>query len=88
MLAATEFQALLTEAGLEAVDVATRPLDRPLQPWLEHAQTSAESAGAIRGALEGDLAGERRTGFRPRAGEDGEMWFVQTFGSAIAAKPV
>jgi ubiquinone/menaquinone biosynthesis C-methylase UbiE len=27
------------------------------------------------------------TGFRPRAGNDGDVWFTQTFGSAIAVKP-
>lgn len=87
MLAAIEIQALLTEAGLEAVDVATRPLERPLAPWLEQAQTPAQAAGEVRAALEADVAGQRTTGFRPRAAEDGEMWFVHTFASAIAAKP-
>jgi ubiquinone/menaquinone biosynthesis C-methylase UbiE len=87
MLPAIEIQALMTEAGLEAVDVATRPLERPLAPWLEQAQTPAQAAGEIRAALEEDIAGRRATGFRPRTGEDGELWFTQTFGSAIAAKP-
>ncbi|MGZ4167010.1 MAG: class I SAM-dependent methyltransferase [Solirubrobacteraceae bacterium] len=87
MLAAIEIQALLTEAGLEAVDVATRTLRRPLLPWLEQAQTPARTAGEIRAALDADVAGERATGFRPRTDEDGDLWFVQTFGSAIAAKP-
>ena len=51
MLAAIEIQALLTEAGLESVDVATRPLERPLAPWLEQAQTPAQAAGEVRAAL-------------------------------------
>jgi len=87
MLAAIEIQALLTEAGLEAIDVATRPLERPLMPWLEQAQTPAQTAGEIREALDADLEGARATGFKPRTNEDGDMWFTQTFGSAIASKP-
>lgn len=87
MLAAIEMQALLAEAGLASIDVATRPLERPLTPWLEQAQTPTEPAEAIRAAIRGDLDGETATGFRPRAGDDGDMWFTQTFGSAIAVKP-
>jgi hypothetical protein len=41
----------------------------------------------IRAALRADLDGQAETGFRPRAHEDGELWFVQTFGSAIASRP-
>jgi len=67
--------------------VATRPLERPLRPWLEQAQTPAEAGEEIRAALEADLAGGRETGFRPRAGEDGGLCFTQTFGSTIANKP-
>jgi ubiquinone/menaquinone biosynthesis C-methylase UbiE len=87
MLAAIEIQAMLAEAGLEAIDVATRPLERALLPWLEQAQTPAHTAGELRAALDGDLEGGRATGFRPRTNEDGDMWFTQTFGSAIASKP-
>jgi ubiquinone/menaquinone biosynthesis C-methylase UbiE len=87
MLAAIEIQALLTEAGLEAVDVATRPLERPLLPWLEQAQTSAHAAGEIRQALDADIEGGPTTGFKPHTDEDGDMWFTHVFGSAIASKP-
>jgi ubiquinone/menaquinone biosynthesis C-methylase UbiE len=87
MLAAIEMQALLTEAGLASIDVATRPLERPLTPWLEQARTPTDPAEAIRAALRADLDGETATGFRPRAGADGDVWFTQTFGSAIAVKP-
>ena len=87
VLAAIEIQRLLTEAGLEAADVATRPLERPLRPWLEQAQTPPEAAREVRAALEDDLAGERATGFRPRRAQDGRIWFTQTFASAIASKP-
>ena len=34
-----------------------------------------------------DVEGERTTGFNPRTDEDGDMWFTQTIGSAIASKP-
>jgi ubiquinone/menaquinone biosynthesis C-methylase UbiE len=87
MLAALEIQALLTEAGLESIDVATRPLERPLLPWLEQAQTPAQTAGEIRAVLDADIEGDGATGFRPRTDEDGDLWFTQTFGSAIASKP-
>ncbi len=87
MLAALEIQALMAEAGLEAIDVATRSLERPFLPWLEQAKTPAQTAGEIRAALDREVAGDAVTGFRPRADEDGHMWFTQTFGSAIASKP-
>ena len=47
----------------------------------------AEAVEAIRAALCDDRDGETATGFRPRAGNDGDVWFTQTFGSAIAVKP-
>jgi ubiquinone/menaquinone biosynthesis C-methylase UbiE len=87
MLAATEIRALLHEAGLEAIDVATRPLERPLQPWLQQAQTDAAAAEEIRAALRSEIGGGVVTGFQPRTSEDGELWFVQTVASAIATKP-
>ncbi|MFZ1992501.1 MAG: methyltransferase domain-containing protein [Solirubrobacteraceae bacterium] len=87
MLAVTEIEALLGEAGMESIDVATKPLERPLEPWLEQAQTGEAARDAIRDALRADVSGDTVTGFQPRAHEDGALWFVQTFGSAIATKP-
>lgn len=86
MLSATELQALLAEAELEAIDVATRALERPLTPWLEQAQTPPAAAEAIRSALRADIAGDGATGFTPRVDEAGELWFTQTFASAIASR--
>ena len=34
-----------------------------------------------------DMDGETATGLRPRPGDDGDVWFTQTFASAIAVKP-
>jgi ubiquinone/menaquinone biosynthesis C-methylase UbiE len=87
MLAAIEMQALMAEAGLEAIDVATRPLERRLDPWLEQAQTDEGARDGIRAALRADVEGGSATGFRPRRDRDGALWFVHTFGSAIASKP-
>ena len=87
MLAATEIEALLDEAGLESIDVATRPLERPLAPWLDQTQTDEAVRDEIRTALRSDLDGGAVTGFRPRTADDGALWFVQTFASAIARRP-
>ena len=86
-LAAIEIQALLAEAGLESIDVATRPLQRPLTPWLEQTKTPEDVRREIRAALDADIDGGPATGFRPRRAGDGELSFVQTFGSAIASRP-
>ena len=87
MLAASEIEALLGEAGVHSIDVAIRPLERPLGPWLEQTQTDEAVRDEIRDALRADVVGGAVTGFRPRAGEDGELWFVQTFAAAIASRP-
>ena len=86
-LPAIELQALMAEAGLESIDVATRPLERPLAPWLDQTETPADARDEIRAALLADIGGGPATGFRPRAGDDGELRFVQTFASAIASRP-
>jgi ubiquinone/menaquinone biosynthesis C-methylase UbiE len=90
ILAAIEMQALLAEAGLEAIDVATRPLERRLGPWLDQAQADEAARAEIHAALQADAAGgggAPSTGFRPRVDDEGALWFVHTFASAIASKP-
>ena len=86
-LPAIELQGLLAEAGLEAIDVATRPLERPLAPWLDQTETPTGPREEIIAALRAEIDGGPLTGFRPRLGADGELRFVQTFASAIAGKP-
>jgi ubiquinone/menaquinone biosynthesis C-methylase UbiE len=86
MLAASEVEALLGDAGLESIDVAVRPLERPLEVWLEQARTDEAVREEIRTELRADVDGEAVTGFRPRPGADGELWFTQTFASAIATR--
>ncbi len=87
MLTATELEALLAEAGVESIDVATRPLERPLAPWLDQAETDEAVRDEIGAALRSDLGGGAVTGFQPRTADDGALWFVQTFASAIASRP-
>jgi ubiquinone/menaquinone biosynthesis C-methylase UbiE len=86
MLGAAELTGLLTAAGLHSVDLVTRPLERPLKPWLDQAAVATATGEQIRRELHDDLAGQAVTGFRPRL-IDGELWFAQTFGSCLARRP-
>lgn len=86
MLRGTEIDGALGEAGLEVIDRTLRPLRRPLQPWLDQTHTPEDVAERIKTALCDELAGGTVTGFRPEVVE-GELWFVQTFGSWITRRP-
>jgi SAM-dependent methyltransferase len=70
--------------GLEVVAFDAHPVQRPVGPWLEQAQTPAGPAADIESEL---LAEARRggtpTGMSPEL-RDGELWFTQTFASLIA----
>jgi hypothetical protein len=72
MLSAAELAGLLAAAGLHSVDRVTRPLERPLQPWLEQAAVTTATAERIHRELHDELAGQAVTGFRPRL-IDGEL---------------
>jgi ubiquinone/menaquinone biosynthesis C-methylase UbiE len=88
MLTAAELAVTLTVAGLTSIDVLTRPLERPLEPWLDQAAVTPAAAAEIRAALHEELNGATVTGFHPkRPGDRGELWFTQTFASAIARRP-
>ena len=86
MLSRAALEGLLTDAGLTLVDVATRPLQRPLEPWLAHTAVTPATARQIRAALETELSGEAATGFAPSL-VDRELWFTQTFAACVAARP-
>ena len=96
MLSAGELETLLAGAGLRAVDLLIRPLERTLQPWLDQAEVTVQTACQIRRELRSELAGGPVTGFAPREDRDApggdargsELWFTQTFASAIARRPV
>lgn len=90
MLSAAELETVLAGAGLHAVDLLARPLERPLEPWLDQAEAAVPTADQIRRELRAELAGGPVTGFAPRERRDesgGELWFTQTFASAIARRP-
>jgi SAM-dependent methyltransferase len=78
---------LLTRDELAALagtdDMATRSIERPLEPWLEQTATAPEAAAEIRAALAAELHGGPETGLHPREA-DGELRFVHTMASAIA----
>jgi ubiquinone/menaquinone biosynthesis C-methylase UbiE len=86
MLRGGEADEALAEAGLEVIDRRLRPLRRPLQPWLDQTHTPEDVSERIETALRDELAGATVTGFRPEVIE-GELWFIQTFGSWIACRP-
>jgi len=78
--------ALLRHAGLGAVRVETRDVERPLAAWLAQTRTNAATTREIEGALRRELAGGTPTGFRP-ADVDGELRFVHRYAAATAAAP-
>jgi ubiquinone/menaquinone biosynthesis C-methylase UbiE len=84
MLPAAELVALVARAG-EVAAVETRDLDRPLRPWLEQTEASAEVAERVEAALRAELAGGPATGFRPRE-DGGELRFVHTIAAVTAVR--
>ena len=87
MLAATELDELLRAAGLTAIDAETRPVLRPLEPWLTQAAPPRAAADEVRTRLQTELAGTAPpSGFAPQE-RDGALWFTQTFCSVVAVRP-
>jgi ubiquinone/menaquinone biosynthesis C-methylase UbiE len=86
MLGAAEVTGLLTAAGLHSVDLAIRPLGRPLAPWLDQAAVAPGTREQIRRQLDDELAGGAVTGFWPHL-VDGELWFTQMFASCLGRQP-
>lgn len=86
MLSRAELLALLDELGLQQPTIELRAIDRPLTPWLEQASVASDVAVQIRDELGEEIAGGAASGFRPYE-RDGELRFVQRWGSVIAHKP-
>ena len=83
MLSAEELRELIEHARLRPADFQSQQVQRPLDPWLAQAQTSASVETRIRARLSEELDGGPATGFQPSI-HDGRVWFVQTFGSYVA----
>ncbi len=84
MLSLRELEELLERAGLELRDVSTRPVRRPLAPWLEQTRASGAVTREIGERLDAELAGRAGpTGFAPQLEARG-VTFVQTFAAVIA----
>jgi ubiquinone/menaquinone biosynthesis C-methylase UbiE len=84
MLPAAELAELLASVA-DVVAVETRELDRPLGPWLEQTEASADVVERVEAALRAELAGGPPTGFRPRE-HDGELRFVHTLAAITAVR--
>jgi SAM-dependent methyltransferase len=85
MLALEELAAALQRAGLTVISAEAREVERPLAPWLEQADTLADTRAAIGAELAAELAGGPVTGFNPRE-VDGEMRFVHRIASVVATR--
>ncbi|MFD0683101.1 class I SAM-dependent methyltransferase [Actinomadura fibrosa] len=78
MLTEERIAELIAAAGAEVKRRETFDFVRPLQPWLELAQTPDDTAAQIRKELEKELTGGPVTGMRPSE-VDGELHFTQTY---------
>ncbi|WP_067455385.1 class I SAM-dependent methyltransferase [Actinomadura macra] len=84
-LTAARIAGLLAAAGAEVKRSEEFDYTRPLQPWLDLAQTPADIAAQIRKELEDELTGGPATGMRPSE-IDGELHFTHSalFQHAVA----
>lgn len=83
MLSVAELEQALAAVGLSAITVNAREIDRPLEPWLEQAQTYPTVAGALRAEIQAEIEGGEATGLSPYEG-NGEIRFVQRWASVLA----
>lgn len=86
-VSASELQGLLVSAGLEAHYAETREVRRPLEPWLDGAETPPPAREEIRRRMLDELAGGASTGLDPAQADDGTLTFVHTIASVFALKP-
>jgi ubiquinone/menaquinone biosynthesis C-methylase UbiE len=85
MLTVSELTSTLAALGLGAVTVVGREIDRPLEPWLEQAQTDPAVAEALREEIRAEIDGGTPTGLHPYE-SDGEIRFLQRWASVLAER--
>jgi ubiquinone/menaquinone biosynthesis C-methylase UbiE len=86
MLPEGELSRRLDQAGMRVTAVEVANVGRPVGLWLRQARTEADAAAEVVDRFERELAGGEPTGLRPSR-RDGELWFEQTWETAIAVKP-
>ncbi len=84
MLSVAELVAEFQRLGFGDIVSEVRELDRPVEPWLEHAQTDPVVAEEIRSELQAEIDGGAATGMRAHV-RDGELWFCQTWAVVMAS---
>lgn len=84
----TRLRGALERHGLSVIAAESRSVRRPLAPWIEQTQTTAEDVRKIELALTGELDRHGApTGMQPQRDETGKLTIVQTLASLVACKP-
>jgi len=78
MLSVAELVSTFEGLGLTDILSETREIERPVEPWLEHAQTDPTVAEEIRRTLKAEIDGGAPTGMRALM-KEGELHFLQTW---------
>lgn len=78
VLTESQIAGLVTAAGAEVKRAERFDYSRPLDPWLELAQTPDDVAAQIRRELEDELSGGPATGMRPSK-TDGVLHFTHSY---------
>ncbi|MGH3516134.1 MAG: class I SAM-dependent methyltransferase [Haloechinothrix sp.] len=76
----------LAERECQVLQVEQKPIDRPLDPWLEQSATPERRAEQVRSRLMAELDGGDPTGMRPHI-EAGGVWFRQMWETTVARRP-
>ncbi|MHB9096926.1 MAG: class I SAM-dependent methyltransferase, partial [Syntrophales bacterium] len=80
-----EIGEVMTDAGLEIVQMVAREIEVDLARWLEMTGTDPVQRRIIQDELTGELQGLRITGMRPFL-RDGRIMFIQTWITAVGVK--
>jgi ubiquinone/menaquinone biosynthesis C-methylase UbiE len=82
MLSVVELVSAFERLGLSDIVSEAREIARPLEPWLDQAQTDPAVAKEIRRELQAEIDSGAETGMRPCM-RDGQLWFCQSWAVVI-----